>query len=138
MGEIISFDKPYWKGFHLPDGKQRWLYTDEKSAIRLDNKEYFNKNTTAIVIFKGYETEENSVTPISDLIYYVGVTYRIANYFGDTSGRHLRSKVYIVIGDNIYQQEPLGEAKEIKRISKELKGALSKIRQGAVNEMQSF
>ena len=60
MGEIIKFDCPYWKSFYLMDGKQRWLYTDEKSAIRLKDKEYFNKNTIGIVIYKGFETEKNS------------------------------------------------------------------------------
>lgn len=39
MGEIVRFDSPYWKGFYLPDGKQRWFYTDERLAIRLKDKE---------------------------------------------------------------------------------------------------
>lgn len=68
MGEVVKFDSPYWKGFKLPDGKQRWLYTDEESAIRLHDKEYFNKNTTGIIIYKGYETEESKTEPISDLM----------------------------------------------------------------------
>lgn len=42
MGEVVRFDSPYWKGFYLPDGKQRWLYTDEESAIRLNDKDFFN------------------------------------------------------------------------------------------------
>lgn len=72
MGEIVKFDSPYWKGFKLTDGKQRWMYTDEQSAIKLHNKDYFNKNTSEIIIRKGYETEENKTEPISDLMYYIG------------------------------------------------------------------
>ncbi len=128
MGEVVKFDKPYWKGFRLLDGKQRWLYTDEKSAIRLHDKEYFNKNTTGIIIYKGYETEENKTNPISDVIFYISIDYKIANYFGDTSGMHYRSKKYVVIGDKIYQQLQFGEVKEVQRITKELKGALNEIK----------
>ena len=128
MGEIVKFDSPYWKGFYLPDGKQRWLYTDEDSAIRLNYKDFFNKDTIGIIIYKGYETEENRTEPISELIYYINIDYKIANYFGDTSGMHFRSKRYVVIGDKIYQQLKFGEAKEVKRITKELKGALSEIK----------
>lgn len=127
MGEVVRFDSPYWKGFRLPDGKQRWLYTDEKPAIRLRDKDFFNKNTIGIIIYKGYETEENKTDPISDVMYYIGIDYKIANYFGDTSGKHYRSKRYVVVGDNIYQQLQFGEVKEVKRITKELKGALSEI-----------
>lgn len=127
MGEIVKFDSPYWKGFRLTDGKQRWMYTDEQSAIKLKDKDYFNKNTIGIIIRKGYETEENKTKPISDTIYYIGIDYRIANYFGDTSGMHYRSKRYVVIDDKIYQQLQFGEVKEVKRITKELKGVLSEI-----------
>lgn len=128
MGEVVRFDSSYWKGFYLSDGKQRWLYTDEKSAIRLNDKDFFNKDTVEIIIYKGYETEENKTEPISKLMYYISIDYKIANYFGDTSGMHFRSKRYVVIGDNIYQQLQFGEVKEVKRISKELKGALSEIK----------
>lgn len=127
MGEVIEFDNPYWKGFQLLDDKQRWLYTDENSAIRLRNKEYFNKNTTSIVIFKGYETMENEAEPISGIMYMISVNYKIINYFGDTSGKHYRSKRYVLFDDRIYQQLP-GGAKEVKRITKELKGAISEIK----------
>lgn len=127
MGEVVRFDSPYWKGFYLPDGKQRWMYTDEQSAIRLNNKDYFNKNTIGIIIRKGYETEENKTEPISDVMYYISIDFKIANYFGDKSGRHYRSKRYVMISDNIYQQLQLGEVKEVKRLTKELKGALSEI-----------
>ena len=61
-------------------------------------------------------------------MYYISIDYKIANYFGDTSGMHFRSKRYVVIGDKIYQQLKFGEAKEVKRITKELKGALNEIK----------
>lgn len=131
MGEVVRFDSPYWKGFYLLDGKQRWLYTDEESAVRLNDKDYFNKDTIGIIIYKGYETEENKTDPISDLMYYISISHKIANYFGDTSGMHFRNKRYVVIGDKIYQQLKFGEAKEVKRITKELKGALSEIKSEA-------
>lgn len=127
MEEVVKFNEPYWKGFYLLDGKQRWMYTDEQSAIKLHDKDYFNKNTIGIIIRKGYETEENKTEPISDLMYYIGIDYKIANYFGDTSGKHFRSKRYVVINNKIYEQLKFGEAKEIKLISKELKGALNEI-----------
>ena len=133
MGEVVRFDSLYWKDFYLPDVKQRYLYTDEESAIRLNDKDFFNKDTIGIIIYKGYETEENRTEPISELIYYISIDYKIANYFGDTSGMHFRSKRYVVIGDKIYQQLKFGEAKEVKRITKELKGALS---ERAVSETQ--
>lgn len=75
MGEVIRLNQPYWKGFRFPDGKQRWFYSDEESAIRLHDKEYFNKNTTGIIIYKGYETEENKTEPISDIMYYISIDY---------------------------------------------------------------
>ncbi len=128
MGEIVRFDKPYWKSFRLPEEKQRWMYTDEKSAIRLYDQEYFNKNTIRIIIYKGYETEENQTEPLSDLIYYISIDYKIANYFGDKSGMHYRSKRYIMYEDKIYQQQQFGEVKEGQRITKELKGALNEIK----------
>lgn len=133
MGEVVRFDGPYWKSFRLPDGKQRWLLTDERTAIRLNNKEYFNKNTIGIVIYKGYETEENQTKPISGLIYFVSINYKIANYFGDTSGMHFRNKQYVIVGDSIYQQMQFGEVKEVKRITKELKGALLEIQNSQIN-----
>ncbi len=128
MGEVVKFDSPYWKGFKLPDGKQRWMYTDEQSAIKLKDKDYFNKDTIGIIIRKGYETEENKTEPISDIMYYIGIDYKIANYFGNTSGMHYRSKRYIVIDNKIYQQLKFDEVKEVKRITKELKGALNEIK----------
>lgn len=127
MGEIVKLNSHYWKGFRLLDGKQRWLYTDEQSAMRLNNKDYFNKNTIGIIIYKGYETDENKTEPISDTIFYISIDYRIENYFGDKSGKHYRNKRYVVVDDNIYQQLQYGEVKEVKRVTRELKGVLSEI-----------
>jgi hypothetical protein len=41
---------------------------------------------------------------------------------------HFISKRYVVIGDKIYQQLRFGEVKEVKRITKELRGALNEIK----------
>lgn len=127
MGEIIRLNQPYWKSFRLPDGKMRWFYTDEESKISIKDKDWFNKNTTSICIHKGYETEEYSSELISDMIYRIAIDYRIANYFGDRSGMHFRSKVYMLIGDKLYKQDN-EEATEVTRMTKELKGALQELR----------
>ena len=127
MGEVVKFNQPYWKSFRLTDGKRRWFYTDEESVLRIVNKEWFNKATIGISIHKGYETEENSTEPISDMIYHIAIDYQVLNYFGDTSGMHYRSKLYILVGDKLYKQEN-GEGIEVKRITKELKGALEELK----------
>lgn len=127
MGEIIRLNQPYWKSFRLPDGKMRWFYTDEESKISIKDKDWFNKNTTSICIHKGYETEEYSAEPISDVIYRIAIDYRIANYFGDRSGMHFRSKVYMLIGNKLYKQDN-DEATEVTRMTKELKGALQELK----------
>lgn len=125
MGEVVRFDRQYWKGFYLSDGKQRWLYTDEKSAIRLKDRDYFNKDTIGIVIYKGYETEKIRLSQY--LMYYISIDYKIDNYFGDKSGVYFRSKRYVLVGDAIYKLLKFREVEEVERITKELKGALSKI-----------
>ena len=132
MGEVVRLNQPYWKSFRLPDGTRRWFYTDEESVLRIVNKEWFNKATMGISIHKGYETEENSTEPISDMIYHISIDYHILNYFGDTSGMHYRSKLYMLVGDKLYKQEN-GEGTEVKRITKELKGALEELKIGTKN-----
>lgn len=128
MEEIICEDTPFWQGFYLMNNNLRWLYTNEKSALRIKGKEYFNTTTESITIYKGYETEEKSTKPISDvIIYYINVCCRVTNYFGDKSGYHFKSKNYVVIGNNIYQQMENGYVKKVKRLSKELKGAMTVI-----------
>lgn len=86
----------WWKGFRTENsGEQRYFYTDEKNALRLTNKLYFNKYTDEVIIYKGYETKESNEAPISKEIIYIEVTYHISNYYGDRSGRHHRSKTYL-------------------------------------------
>lgn len=75
MGEVVRFNNPYWKCFYLPDRKQRWLYTDEESAIRLKDKDFFNKDTIGIIIYKRYETEENKTEPIECYFQVGGLNY---------------------------------------------------------------
>lgn len=127
MGEVVKLNQPYWKSFRLPDGKRRWFYTDEESVLRMVNKEWFNKSTIGISIHKGYETKEYSTEPISDIIYHISIDYQIANYFGEINGMHFRSKIYMLIGDELYKQDK-GEGIEVKRMTKELKGALAELK----------
>lgn len=127
MEEVAKFKNPYWKSFKLPDGKMRWFYTDEDLKTSIDTKEWFNKTTTDITIHKGYETEEYSSKPISEIIYCITIEYQISNYFGDTSGMHFRSKEYILIGDKLYKQEK-GESTEVHKMTKELKGILNELK----------
>lgn len=127
MGEVIRLNQPYWKSFRLPDGKRRYFYTDEKSVLRIVDKKWFAKSTMGISIHKGYETEEYSTEPISEMIYHIAIDYQILNYFGDTSGMHFRSKIYMLVGGKLYKQEK-GESVEVKRITKELKGALEELK----------
>ena len=116
---------PFWSSFRLPDGKRRWFFTDGVQ-INIENKEWFNKATDAISILKGYETEEYSKVPVSELMYRISIEYQIANYFGDRSGMHYRRKEYVLIGDKLYKQVK-GEGTEVKKITKELKGILEEI-----------
>lgn len=132
MGEIIKFDQPYWRSFRLPDGKLRWFYTDEKSKLRITNKKWFNKTTTGISIHRGYETEENSPNPISETIYHISISYKIQNYFGDKSGVHFRSRVYMLVDEKLYKQEDSAGV-EVKRMTKELKGALEELKRQKVS-----
>ena len=127
MGEVVRLNQPYWKSFRLPDGKIRWFYTDEKSRVIIKDKEWFNKNTISICIYKGYETEEYSEKPVSEMIYRIAIDYQIANYFGDRSGIHFRSKIFMLIGDKLYKQDK-GEGIEVTKITKELKGALEELK----------
>lgn len=118
-----------WKSFRLPDGERRYIYTDEDSAKKITDKEWFNKNTQDITIYTGYETEEYNTAPISESIYYIIINYQISNYFGDKSGMHYRNKEYVLIGDKLYQQKG-GSGTEVKRLTKELSGILKETGQG--------
>jgi hypothetical protein len=55
------------------------------------------------------------------------VDYHIANYFGDKSGRHYRSKAYLLLNDQILQRCTNGEFTKISKVTKELKGILSEL-----------
>lgn len=125
--DVIRFEQPYWMSYRLPDGKMRCFYTDEESSLHIVDKPWFNKATTGISIHKGYETEEYSAQPISEMIYRIAIDYRILNYFGDTSGMHFRSKIYMLVDGKLYKQEK-GEGVEVKRMTKELKGALEELK----------
>lgn len=127
MGEVARHNHPYWTSFRLPDGKRRYFYTDEESVLRIVDKKWFNKSTMEISIHKGYETEEYSEVPVSEMIYRIAIDYQIVNYFGDRSGMHFRSKVYMLIGDKLYKQDK-GEGVEVTRLTKELKGALEELK----------
>lgn len=117
-----------WRTFRLDDEKQRWLYTDETKAIVLHEKDFFNKNTDYVAIYKGFETEEYSMKPISNEIYFINIGYSIKNYFGDTSGIHFRNKDYIFKNGVLYKLERYGNPSTVvKRITKELKGVLAEI-----------
>lgn len=122
-----EFTRSFWKSFRLHDNKLHWLYTNEKSLVQLENKEFFNKDTLRVDIYKGYETKENQTESMSDSIYYIDVIYRISNYFGDRSGQHKRLKSYVVIKNKVYQQMAAGDVKEVKRMGRELKGILQEL-----------
>ena len=38
----------YWKGFKLPDGKQRWLCTSDANQIKISKADWFNRQTEYI------------------------------------------------------------------------------------------
>lgn len=128
MGETTELSSMWWKGFRTESGGSlRYFYTDEKNALQLRDKIYFGKNTDGVIIYKGYETEYSSEVPISKEIIYIEIGYHLSNYFGDRSGRHHRSKTYLLIDDKILQQDDHGKVKEVVRLTKELKGILSEL-----------
>lgn len=129
MEKAMDDDYPHWQSFSLSenDCTYRWFYTNEKTVLRITDKEWFNKATTEIIIHKGYETEEYSTDPISDMIYCIEIEYQILNYFGDKSGMHFRRKEYMLVGGKLYKQER-GYGIEVKRVTRELKGVLEEIK----------
>jgi hypothetical protein len=129
VSELRKLSGMCWKGFRIENNTiQRWFYTDENNALRLEQKPYFNKNTDSITIYKGFETNESSESPISDEIVYISVGYHIANYFGDKSGMHFRNKSYLLISGQIFKRNENGYFSEVTRLNKELKGVLSEIK----------
>lgn len=138
---MSNTDTGFWKGFRYTGGEQRWMYITDEEWLILQDKSYFNKHTFKVTVHKGYETQEGSTLSNSSVngklfwIYYITVCYHIANYFGDVSGRHLRSKTYIVNPfGKIYEQLSAGEVKPHQRYSKELKGIYSDMMEQIVNK----
>lgn len=106
------------QGFHINEEKH-YLFYDEKDFVIYENQSYFNKNTIRIGVIKGFEGNER-VQQISDKEYIlIKVIYRIANYFGDKSGRHIRSKSYIYDGTNFYNDH----GNLVKRVPNEIRNA---------------
>lgn len=122
MSKEIEAISPYWRTVRV-SGIRKWVYLDR--VHRIVGKEWFNMPTMGISVYIGYETEEHSTTPISNELYYISVDCHVANYFGDKSGMHFRSKDYVLIDGILYKQD--GDGLEVKRITKELKGVLAEI-----------
>jgi len=130
MAGVRHLDGSFWQGFRTEtDGKNRYFYGNDNGALYLKEKPYFNKSTVTAMVCKGVEVADlSSQEAVSEEdIFLVSVCVRIPNYFGDCSGRHLRSKQYIKIGEHIYCQNEYGKVKEVLRPSKELKGILSEL-----------
>lgn len=103
-------------GFKINSIQYMFLYNEDE-VIKIEEQNYFNKNTQYINIVKGVECD-CFLNPINDKeIKMFEVVYIIANYFGDRSGHHWRKKKYMLIDDNLYNDD--GEL--IKRIPKEIK-----------------
>lgn len=112
----------YWIGFALEDGKRRWLCVNNE--LKLEDKDWFNKNTKNITISRGYETAENGTTPISAAIYRVLIDCNVPNYFGDKSGRYHKNKIYMLIDGKVYKQE-CGTGRKVLRLTNELKQVMA-------------
>lgn len=129
MDETENSNELYWKGFKLPDGKQRWLYTSDADQVKISKADWFTRQTEYVVIHKGYETAESSTKAISGIIYIITVVRSIRNYFGDKSGYHYRSVYFIYRDGVLYKSDSCNQVVEVKRITKELKGILTRISQ---------
>jgi hypothetical protein len=103
------------RGYRI-NGKQHMLLYNHDEIIKVEDKDYFNKNTQYINIIKGVECD-NRLNPINDKeIKMIEVVYIIANYFGDRLGHHWRTKQYMLVDDILYNND--GE--QVKRIPKEI------------------
>lgn len=116
----------YWKGFKLPDGKQRWLCTSDADQVKILKEDWFNQQTQYVVIHKGCETAESSTTPISGIVYIITVVCSVRNYFGDKSGHHYRNRDYVYKDGTLYKLD-LNQGIKVKKITKELRGILNSI-----------
>lgn len=106
----------HWISFGLEDGNVRWFYTDLTSKFKMENKNWFNKNTRSITIYNGFETTENDTKPISDKIYRISVEYKTAD------GKY-HNKIYMFVNGELYKQE-YGNGIKVRRLTKELKQVL--------------
>ena len=109
----------HWITFYLEDGNTRWFCTDPVLKIKMENENWFNKNTKSITIYKGFETAENDTKPISEDIYRISINYK-------TSEKKLHNKIYMFVKGELYKQE-CGNGIKVKRLIKELKQVLEVI-----------
>lgn len=92
-----------------------------KKIFTVTGKDYFNKNTEKINIVDTFECDNyGKILLENNKVLFIQIVYVIANYFGDRSGRHIRTKNYIVYQDKIYNSH--GE--QIKKLTKEVQRAL--------------
>lgn len=106
----------YAKGLLLGENATEftWLILNDNDVTVFTNKDYFNKYTEEIYIYKcklGNELVE--IIDDSKEVLLIKVSYTI-DYFGN--GRRHRIKNYIYINNIIYQHN-----KNIKRVPKEIK-----------------
>lgn len=106
----------HWISFGLEDGNVRWFCTNLTSKFKMENKNWFSKNTKSITIYKGFETAENDIDSISKDIYRISVDYK-------TSERKLHNKIYMFVNGELYKQE-YGNGIKVRRLTKELKHVL--------------
>ena len=106
----------HWISFGLEDGNIRWFCTNPSAKFKMENKNWFNKNTKSITVYKGFETVENDTKPISKDIYRISVDYKI-------SDRKLHNKIYMFVNGVLYKQDH-GNGIQVRRLTKELKQVL--------------
>lgn len=112
------YNNQHWISFGLDDGNTRWFYTDTFSRFKMENKNWFNKNTRSITIYEGFETEENDIKPVSDKIYRISIDYKISD--------KIHNKSYMFVNGVLYKQE-YAKGIKVKRLTKELKQVLEAI-----------
>ncbi len=110
-----------WRSFHI-EGKQHWIAIDDREIFTVAEKDYFNKNTYKINIVKGFECDDfGKILSENIEILLIQIMYSIQNYFGNKSGKHIRSKEFVIYQGKIYNDK--GE--EVKKVTKEAQGALN-------------
>jgi hypothetical protein len=113
-----------WRSFHI-EGKQHWFPIEDQNIFSITEKDYFNKHTEKINIVDTFECDDRGkMLSGNNKILFIQIVYIIANYFGDRSGRHKRTKSFVLYNDKIYNDK--GE--EIKKLTKEVERALNEYR----------